>query len=244
MVDKVMPELKSIRAFHRARYIIVHLIPQGDLILDSLASSINNSESRIAGIVQEDLDDEQSLVSDEVDLIEDLLGVSFVICQLGITSVVSNYPFLQKQWVNLKKQVHSEEPCTDCLGIPIIKDFSKDRISKKDLLQAGNPMLNASFSKIATIDSFANYFKHKDEWPSDWNDLKGNEERTKAIIKEAGAQPASSGNFRTGYEALINENDSFRKVDLLWKIVINWAEEIGNLCAEDLQKSGCFPSKP
>ena len=218
--------------------LLANSIPEENPVIDSLAVSIKKSEKWIQKLSDEDPDDERGLSDlafEEGCLVDDFVGIGLVVCQRGITSVVSNYTFLQKQWANHKKEIHNETPSKDFLGISIV-----EKAHKKELMAIANPFL-ALFSKIATIDAFANYYKHRDEWPNDWEEKMSDlAKRTVKVIRAAGADPGSlCSNCRRGYWTLTGETDTEGRLDLLWKIVFDWSRTIREQCLEDLVRCGC-----
>lgn len=223
-----------------ARFLFENSIPEENPVIDSLAVSIQKLEKWIQKLMADDPDDERGLhdlTIEEGCLLDDLVGISFIVCQRGITSVVSNYDFLRKQWLEHQKTIHYVEPTNDFLGIPI-----SPKNLKQELMVAANPAL-CSFSKIAMIDAFANYYKHRDEWTNDWKDLTKQGMRTVDVIRAAGADPGSLClNCRKGYQTLTGET-SLVRLDLLWKIILDWSRAIREKCLEDLGRCGCSPKK-
>ncbi len=217
--------------------LLEHSIPEENPVIESLAVSIQESEKWIMKMSDEDPYDEHDLAFEEGCLLDDLIGIGFVVCQRGITSIVSNCDFLRKQWLKHRNTIHNGNPETDFLGIPISpKDL------KQQLMATANPVMG-SFSKIATIDAFANYYKHRDEWENNWEDVCGQGKRTVEVIQAAGAAsgfPCSK--CKEGYEKLTGEN-SLVRLDLLWEIVFDWSRTIREKCLEDLGRCGCFPKK-
>jgi hypothetical protein len=39
------------------------------------------------------------------------------------------------------------------------------------------PVGGTAFSAVEGVNAFANYFKHRDEWPYDWTELRKNNEK-------------------------------------------------------------------
>jgi hypothetical protein len=146
--------------------------------------------------------DENPLVDMACETIEDFLGLSFVTCQVFITSVVSAHVKIAK--------------------------LEKDKflISKEGLLtQCSAKLKNADCTQIAAIDALANYFKHDDawsskEWPSDKKSKK-----TAQIIKALGGHPNSARNLRRGFEAVVGDNQ-YSRVERLAQCVETWAEKL------------------
>ena len=218
--------------------ILIDGMPKGDLVVNSIASSIKDSMEFIQNIwektPQELADEAYSIASDDQERIEHLLGVSFVMCQVGIEHIVSTYQSIQQGWLNHLTSKHNKNPSTDFLGLSIKNKNYKDL--KKTLMEKENPILTNKFSQITTINAFGNYFKHNDEWNPNWiNDSKLNP--TQKVIK------ASVGNksveyCKEGFSYLLKGQD-FVQVNGLWRMVESWGNSIKDKCNEDLKKCGC-----
>jgi len=178
-------------------------------ILYTLQSAIGDSVKHI-GVVAESQDRPEIInwsIDDECDQIESLLGLSFVSCQLSITSVVSEckrlHEFYERQ-----------------MGIREIAGHKDD---KPALLARCTAFVGVTHNTvISAIDAFANYFKHRDEWGVDWNALKGKALDTAKVIQSLGAQSGSTGNLRQGYEAILGNHD-YQRVLKLGALVRDWA---------------------
>jgi hypothetical protein len=100
------------------------------------------------------------------------------------------------------------------------------------------PVAGTAFSAVEGLNSFANYFKHRDEWPHDWTELqRNNEKRTVAVIQAFGAQPGSTGNLRQGYSALFGD-DNYANVGRLAEAVETWTRAIRKAYEEELRDAG------
>ena len=132
----------------------------------------------------------EHVIDEECDLIEDLLGSSFVLCQTYITCV-------RYRVQRLRKAIARHDP-----GL-----VSRVPLTKKGILRAGSTAVRGcGHSKVQVIDSFANYFKHRVEWPPYWNRIEGDQaKRTVAVIRKVGAEEGCSGNMRRAARALGNE---------------------------------------
>ena len=118
------------------------------------------------------------IIDDETEVIEYLLGTAFVLCQAYITDVVST--------------VMSLHEFADSKDISLKTTTNK----KKDILKFGYE--GNSFSPVAVIDGFANYFKHRDEWVFNWQKLPDRTQKIVEIIQSAGAKSGCTGNLRQG----------------------------------------------
>jgi len=100
------------------------------------------------------------------------------------------------------------------------------------------PVGGTVYTAAEGLNAFANYFKHRDEWPHDWTQLeRNNEKRTAMIIQAFGAQPGSTGNLRQGYEALFG-NDKYGEVGQLAEAVETWTRAIRKAYEDELRNAG------
>lgn len=156
-----------------------------------------------------------ALVDYECEGIEGLLGMSFIACQLDITSVVSRC-----------QMFHGLAPE---LG---------PKPTKQDLMDVCRETVTGSaFSKVTGINAFANYFKHEDEWPVDWSKInpKSPAAETARIVVALGAVPASSGNMRTGFERIVGHTE-YEQVGKLGNVIRKWESEVKGEYKEKLKK--------
>ena len=131
----------------------------------------------------------EAVTDEEIELIESLLGTAFVICQTQVTCVVSRI-----------KKLHSFFETQEGRALGGLDN------SKAEILNRGATVISGTgYSDVQVIDAFANYFKHRDEWPSDWAVVSGRQAHTVSIISAFGAASGTNGNLRTGASALGNK---------------------------------------
>ena len=194
-------------------------------ILEAIQIGITKSAERIALI--EAGGGDASDYDDELEMIENLLGVAFVACQVYITSIVS--------MVSKARTKKSTDP--RCRSLT----------TKKEILQYGNPSVNTTgktyVTQIQLMDAMANYYKHRDQWElafkeefvgkekynvSYWKvEKKKNNRSTIKVLKAIGAVPNSSGNFRLAAEILGNEDYDVRS---FVEILEAWGQRIKENC--------------
>lgn len=149
------------------------------------------------------------VVDDQCDLIENLLGAAYIVCQTQITAITS---------VALSARSHA-------LTIdPEVAVFGGHKVSVRAL---GDPLPhNPTVVGVEALWSLANYFKHREEWPhgSDWSKLEGQSKGTADCIAKLGLKPGSTGNLRTGAEAL--GNSSFDDLQAFAGIVDTWGAKV------------------
>jgi hypothetical protein len=85
---------------------------------------------------------------------------------------------------------------------------------------------DSSYSKIEVLWELANYFKHRDEWDLDTWDGPPTKQiaHTVDVIRAAGLQPSSSGNMRTGAEAL--GNPDYADLAVFEDVIERWARDV------------------
>lgn len=192
-------------------------------LLHGIGKAIESSMSRIAQIgPSSDSDDPgesqwaDAVVDEECDAIEDYLGAAFLLCQPHITRVVSRIKYFH-----------------DIRG-----DLIATGKAKTEILAVGSRKIgDGRFTEIQVIDAFANYFKHREEagWRRDWNGLEDRERKTAEVLQSVGAEPGSTGNFRTGIEAFGIE---YNEVPALCERLCVWRRELHDRYRDELKQKG------
>jgi len=133
-------------------------------------------------------------------VVENLIGVAFVMCQVVIETVVSIVMHLHERVVS---DGHVLPTCSE----------KKNR--KRCLLPLGCPLADHSqYTDVQVIDVFANYFKHRSREDYRWDN----------IMRYVGASDGCTGNMRRAAEALgLTDCENLR---LLEDKVIKWADEV------------------
>lgn len=156
---------------------------------------------------------------EEIGIIENLLGVSFVLCQSYITLVVSRIMALHKS----------------CKGNKI--DLSTTDGTKANIMKLGSPLLlQTEYSQVQIIDAFANYFKHHEEWDKSWNQLPDRSAKTVQILSAIGASQFSTGNFRVAAKKL--GNYSYDNPQIFSRILQDWSQAVYEQYNLELQANG------
>jgi len=120
------------------------------------------------------------IIEEEIYIIEDLLAISYVICQTDIEYVVTHTK-------KLIEYVKSEHAHTLSLA-------SK----KPDLMKLDPFMVNPNTTAIQAINAYANYFKHKDAWTDSWDNILRSNSQSKdtvSVLVATGAIAQSSYNL-------------------------------------------------
>lgn len=179
-------------------------------VLNMLAKGVKAATDRIEKAEQEGPDDyADAVVDDETEIIESLLGTTYVLCQAQITAVTHAALRARKQALS------------DRLPFSAFGDKSHDPRSLGD-------QFDAQYSKIEVLWALANYFKHREEWNrSIWDNPTGPAEFTVPVLLAARLQKSSTGNLRTGAEAL--GNPDYSNMTVFEDIVRRWADEVRNV---------------
>jgi hypothetical protein len=180
--------------------------------LEDLGSAIRQSEKRMNADRPSDSPDDD-LVDFECGRIEEILELAFIACQLAITAVISR-----------------------CRGLHHTEGFrSKNKSGKWELTSRCNSWVSGTrYKQVAVIDAFANYAKHKDEWPRDWRRSKDQASKTAKVIISVGASSGSSANMRKGFERILGHGD-FKRVSELGDIVQRWGTKLARNYERDMK---------
>ena len=141
-----------------------------------------------------------TVIDDECDRVEELLGLAFVAAQVFMTDVRSRVAILS-------------QACRSDLGRPL--SFASDP-KAYDVLKVGDPIPpNSPYTVAQLINAVANYWKHEGDWPvceqkkgrrvlTVWNSASmGKRERqTVEIARSIGMTPSSTGNLRRAADEL------------------------------------------
>jgi hypothetical protein len=163
----------------------------------------------------------EAVTDEECEVIEELLGTSLVVCQAYITSVVSRVLGILRFADRRGHTLKSVAP-------------KRDHIVSATSTYCGN----TGFTNIQVMDAFANYFKHRFEWSSDWSKAGGPAARTITIVRAAGASEGSSGNLRTGAEVL--GNSDYSDLSVFSEILETWRAGLEATVRAELASLGCL----
>jgi hypothetical protein len=157
-----------------------------------------------------------AVIDDECDVAEELLGTSFVVCQAYVTSVVSRVQGLLQHADRQGVQLSSVLP------------------ARESVLRTSNSLCASTpFTQVQVLDAFANYFKHRFEWPAvDWSKANKNAQKTIAIVRAVGGSEGSTGNLRTGAESLGNSN--YTDLSVFSSILDGWRAGVSSAVEDEL----------
>lgn len=159
-----------------------------------------------------------AVIDDECDVIENLLGAAFVVCQADITAVISHVNHMHKRAFADGHRLSSSDN------------------SKAGMLSLDNQLVATSpYSYVQVIDAVANYFKHRDEWRGLWTQFPpaSSQGKTVAIITVVGAEQGSTGNMRTGVTALGISN--YRNLTILYDHIASWADNVATAYESEIR---------
>jgi hypothetical protein len=159
----------------------------------------------------------EPLIDLETEFIESQLGTAYLSCQVKITEIAEAALHVREMALN---DGHT------------FRAFG----NKDHSLRALGPAFDGAYSKAEILWALANDFKHRDQWPpGSWQSPPSSlVQRTIDAIKAAGLQESSSGNLRTGAEALGNR--TYEEVALFGQIIGDWASCMRVLIRNDLGK--------
>lgn len=175
----------------------------------------------------DDADDNQrwgyeSFVDDKCEEIEGLLAVAFVVAQTHVTQVVSRAMRV------LDAAVASGTP---------LAGFGSKKEWKQQLLRCGSALVpQTPYTQVEVLNAFANYFKHHEEWRGPWAEIKdGLASFTVKVITAAGASQGSTGNFRSGAEALGNK--TYQDLGAFVAIISGWRAQVTDALEKAAQEA-------
>lgn len=195
------------------------ILPNIDRVLHPIGEAIEICIHDIETVDYESITDydADAIIDEETDVIENLLGTAFVVCQTYISSVISRVRILHRLY---KKEHNGAELTTTSITKPDILAFGSSSVGSSD------------FSEVQVIDAFANYFKHRAEWVRVWDKLPKKDAYTARIIGAVGASRGSTGNLRTGAKVLGNE--VYSNMDVFVGILQRWRQNLYNGYREEL----------
>lgn len=183
-------------------------------VLSALETGISEAKNRLDDIPDLEYDSwrNEEIVDEECEIIENLLGAAYVVCQIQITSITNRALLFRSDLQS--------------------KGFHAFGDRKEDVRSLGLPLPEHNVTAIEALWALANYFKHREEWPPrDWNDLRGLQGKTARPILELGLQKGSSGNLRAGAKAL--GNSSFSDMSAFIDHIDTWGFEIYLACKRE-----------
>jgi hypothetical protein len=152
------------------------------------------------------------VVEQECQLLETLIGTTFVVIQTQLTEFLSTIMRL-----------------CDVLGSPT----PKPRILRLRAQTVGT----TGHTLAEGVDAFANYFKHRDEWPLHWSNVDKRAKRAVSVIRAYGAREGSTGNLREGLSSMgyrdLNVSRMSRDLQTWWNERLrHYSQACERLCSK------------
>jgi len=207
-----------IRSTRDDRWLTRCLRPIGDAIEDSGREIDRLKPDDHEGYID-------AVVGEETEVVEQLLGTAFVLCQTYITGVVSRIIGLHK--------LHDHQDSST----PLTTTGRK----KPEIWAFGGKVGKTPYTGPEIINAFANYSKHGEEWGGSWEKL-AETNHTVQIISACGAERGSTGNLRTGAKVLGNRK--FSDTLKFAVVVSDWAKNLESSYQTELTHRGLLKSKP
>ncbi len=189
-------------------------------VIQVLAEAAGASGKRLA--VLEAGDDPYEL-DYEGEVLEAVLGSMFVVWQTFLSTMVSAILALDS---------HCRRKLSRGLSI------AQGDAPRRRILRFGTPLVGKTErTGPEIIDAFANYFKHRDEWPSDWRSLSGSRGGyTADVIRSCGAKYDSDRNFRLGIQAL-GVDPPYSDFTCINTLLIAWVSKIEQQLRSEIESA-------
>ena len=237
---------------------MVLMVPEIDPLLQPLSGSIRSTSALIervelAKTAGDDWPDGDWVVS-EASVIDDLLGVSFVICQLYVNAVIAGLTFLHQYHARQTELAETRklrrfvkilrQRCRPARN-RVVPKLGRLNGERSKLLQRGSPLVKkgSPYTVTTLIEALANYFKHRDEWPNRWNDLQPIQRRTANVLQSVGLLGKVKGNlvvtssFRDIFRQIV-DHDAYENVGQLGVILDSWRDTLRAGYQEEFKSLG------
>jgi len=181
--------------------------------LRMLDRAIRASSARMAKLSpRDDPEYKKSVIDEEYAVIENLLGVSFVVSQIVIANIASRVMALSEHHAR-------SNPGT------VVPGLSKNRQQLYHF--KSTTVARTPHTQIEVINAFANYYKHRDDWPLLWNPntMTGPSMPTALVVSAVGASANDSGNMRHGLKVLLGRDD-YSNSSAIANIVLTWGTQL------------------
>jgi hypothetical protein len=158
---------------------------------------------KVAKRIERAREDDDAFIDDATQIIENMLGTTYVVCQNEITAVVQ-----------AALRVDDAAKASIFLG--------SNAAERKSSVRALGAKFDVRFSNVEVLWHLGNYFKHREEWdPVTWD---GANSFTLNTIRAAGLEPGCSGNLRQGAEAL--GNTEYSDMDVFQQTIRTWGDDV------------------
>jgi len=173
---------------------------------------------RASFLRMEDADDGSEFADiveeEEADVVENLLGAAFVVCQARIAKITTRF-------------VRLETAC----GAPLPGGPHK----KHTVVRRQSPTVGATtYTTVELINHVANYYKHHSEWHRPWSAIADPmTKRTRDAVISLGADEAAIGNMRRLTRELTGDDD-LSNLEPLVEAVVTWGHRLRDEIAAHL----------
>lgn len=153
--------------------------------------------------------------------VEEILELAFIACQSTVTRVVSRCGAFHKS-----------------------NGFqSKKKGGKVNLMERCDEKVRGTpYTRITTIDAFANYAKHQDEWGDNWDKLNRKSRPTAEMVKKIGATRGGTGNMRRAFNRIVGHGH-FERVGELSDIIRAWGKRLAIDYERELKAQRLLPER-
>jgi len=190
-------------------------------VLHPLGYTINEVTQRINNFEEGNQDEADAVhwfAEEEGSIIEDLLGLSFVACEVYITRVTSTL-------VNLHRYRESHGSVALTTSGP----------NAREMRRFGYDGAVSAVSSVEMLTAAANYYKHRDQWGDDWQNASDQSKETVRVISLAGAKPNHANIFRLS--EYLGNPDEYTNVSVFTDIFSRWRGQLVDAYEQELNGS-------
>jgi hypothetical protein len=180
-----------------------------------------------------------AVIDEGCERIEELLGMAFVVAQSFITIVRTGISKASEICASNFGQVLSVASGAKAYGT----------------LQLGPKFGSGPHTAAEVINAVGNYWKHHEDWPTaeqpragrfatlwETNGMRGNEQKTVAIVTSIGLAYGSSGNLRTAANAL-GVYEPYENLSPVRDVLRTWAQDVYDKTRLELTLRSASPGK-
>jgi hypothetical protein len=173
-----------------------------------------------------------SLLDDECDQVEDMLGIAFVACQSFINRIRAHFA-----WIN--------RACKEDFGRQL-SFFASGKALSDVLKRGGKVDRKSTISLVEAIYAIGNFWKHSDEWPTrakksgkrftqvwDLSRMRDLQKPTARVVMGLGLRPSSTGNLRNAAMAIGVKQ--FEDLSPVRQALFLWAQDVHALASAEFE---------
>jgi hypothetical protein len=175
-------------------------------VLDSMRQGIGRSLAELNAIQSAPEDAQEFLADGEWNVVDNLLGAAYVVCQANI--------------INIVKAVDHVRIVAKRENLPFTG------LDKPHEIRALGPKFDANYSKVEVLWQLGNFFKHREEWTQrTWDHPKAKMDVvTISVLKAAGLNSPELHGMRDGSAAL--GNTEHWQLRIFHDIAREWARDV------------------